>query len=115
MEKIFNKVTGDNGEEIAYKYLKKKRYKILERNYRNPVGEIDIVAKYRGMIVFVEVKTRTSDYFGLPREAVDEYKQDKIRRVALGYLKHNRLMNELTRFDVIEILDGKVTHIENAF
>ncbi len=115
MEKIFNKVTGDGGEEIAFKYLKKKRYKILERNYKNPVGEIDIVAKYRNIIVFVEVKTRTSDYFGLPREAVDEYKQDKIRRVALGYLKHHRLMESLTRFDVIEILDGEVTHIENAF
>lgn len=115
MEKIFNKVTGDSGEEVAYKYLKKKRYKILERNYRNPVGEIDIVAKFRDTIVFVEVKTRTSDYFGLPREAVDDYKQEKIRRVALGYLKHHRLMDSLIRFDVVEILDGKVTHIEDAF
>lgn len=115
MEKIFNKVTGDSGEEIACKYLRKKRYKILERNYKNPIGEIDIVTKHRGMIVFVEVKTRTSDYFGLPREAVDVYKQDKIRRVALGYLKHHRALESLIRFDVIEILDGEVTHIENAF
>lgn len=115
MDRIFNKVVGNNGEEIAYKYLKKKHYKILARNYKNPIGEIDIIAKQKDIIVFVEVKTRLSDYFGLPREAVDEHKQEKIRRVALGYLKHSRAMDSLIRFDVIEILDGKIEHIENAF
>lgn len=115
MEKRFNKVTGAQGEEVACKFLKKRGYKILERNYKNPVGEIDIVAKRKKVIVFIEVKTRTSDFFGLPREAVDEYKQEKIRRVALGYLKRSRAIDSLIRFDVIEIIDGKVEHIENAF
>lgn len=115
MEKRFNKVTGAQGEEVAYKFLKKRGYKILERNYKNPVGEIDIIAKHKGIIIFVEVKTRTSDFFGLPREAVDEYKQEKIRRVALGYLKRSRAMDSRIRFDVIEVIDGKVEHIENAF
>lgn len=115
MDRIFNKVVGDSGEEVACKHLKKKHYKILERNYKNPVGEIDIIAKHKGVIIFVEVKTRTSDFFGLPREAVDEYKQEKIRRVALGYLKRSRAMDSLIRFDVIEVIDGKVEHIENAF
>lgn len=115
MDRIFNKALGDSGEEVACKYLKKKHYKILERNYKNPVGEIDIIAKHKGVIIFVEVKTRTSDFFGLPREAVDEYKQEKIRRVALGYLKRSRAMDSLIRFDVIEVIDGKVEHIGNAF
>lgn len=69
--KQFNKVTGDSAEELAVKFLKKKHYKIIETKYKNKIGEIDIIAKDKNILVFVEVKYRSSDYFGLPREAVN--------------------------------------------
>src|SRR3989339_682645 len=69
---------GDLGEEIASNYLKKKGYKILERQYKSQYGEIDIIAEHKKTLVFVEVKARRSDDFGLPEEAVDERKLEKI-------------------------------------
>ncbi len=113
--KRLNKFTGNLGEKAAIEYLKKKKYKILETNYQNKVGEIDIVAKAKKVLVFVEVKSRTSDYFGLPSEAVGKRKQYKIRRVAQGYILKHRLFDSPVQFDVIEILDGQINHIENCF
>lgn len=113
--KEFNKDKGESGEALAVKYLKKQKYKILETNYSNKLGEIDIIAQKKFTTVFVEVKYRTSEYFGLPREAVGEYKQRKLRQVATGYMVANNLLEERVRFDVIDILNGKITHIENAF
>lgn len=113
--KIFNKITGDKGEIVAQKYLKKKKYRILESNYHSHTGEIDIIAQFKEMIIFVEVKTRESNFFGLPCEAVDERKQAKIRLVATEYLKRNRLLDYPCRFDVIEVLGGEINHIEDAF
>lgn len=113
--KRFNKVTGDNGEKLAIKYLKQKHYRIIETKYKNKIGEIDIIAKYKNILVFVEVKYRTNDYFGLPREAVNIYKQQKIRLVATSYLKSKNLLDNPCRFDVIDILNGEITHIENCF
>lgn len=115
MNKANNVITGNSGEDLACGYLKRNGYKILDRNYRNDIGEIDIIAKHKGVIVFVEVKCRTSDYFGMPKEAVGLYKQNKIRKVALGYLKHKRLGEPAIRFDVIEVLGGEINHIENCF
>ena len=103
------------GEELAKNYLKNKKYKILECNYTTPIGEIDIVAKHKNTIVFVEVKTRANTKFGLPRESVTPFKQSKIKQVATLYLKQNNALNIAVRFDVIDILNGEVTHIENAF
>jgi len=68
-------IFGKDSESLAVKYLKKQRYKILEKNYRTPVGEIDIIAKHKGVIVFVEVKARRSDRFGDPKGAVTYKKQ----------------------------------------
>lgn len=113
--KIFNKIKGFLGEEKACQFLKKKRYKIVERNFKNCIGEIDIIARIKKTIVFVEVKARESDRFGLPCEAVGHFKQNKIRLVAQSYIKLKRLENFEIKFDVIEILDGKINHIENAF
>jgi len=113
--KRFNKVLGNSGEEIAIKYLKKHGYKILEVNYKHKIGEIDIIAKKGSIIVFIEVKHRSSDYFGLPREAVNELKQNKIRMIATAYIKKKRLFDYPCRFDVIEILSGEITHIEDCF
>lgn len=113
--KEFNKDKGISGEALAVQYLKKQKYKILETNYSNKLGEIDIIAREKLTTVFVEVKYRTSDYFGLPREAVGEYKQRKLRQVATGYMVANDLIEERVRFDVIDILNGEITHIKNAF
>lgn len=113
--KTFNKVTGDSGEQLAKEYLKKNGYKILKTNYKTNIGEIDIIAKQKDFIVFVEVKTRKNDYFGLPREAVNSFKQQKIRQVATQYIKFNKLFDASCRFDVIEILGDKISHLENCF
>ena len=103
------------GEKQAKDFLIKNKYKIIKTNYTCPVGEIDIIAKQKDVIVFVEVKTRTSAKFGLPRESVTPFKQNKIRSVATCYLKENMLLNSPVRFDVIDILEGNITHIPNAF
>lgn len=113
--KIFNRIKGDIGENIACKYLIKNHYKILERNFKNSIGEIDIIARHKKEIVFVEVKSRTNTAYGEPKEAVNFSKQQKIEKVAICYLKLKKLENSNVRFDVIEVLDGHVSHIENAF
>lgn len=110
-----NKIFGQIGESLAVEYLKKQKYKILEQNFTNNIGEIDIIARKSNYIVFVEVKNRSSKKFGLPRESITENKQKKIRNVALSYLKSKKLLNNPCRFDVIDILNGEITHIENCF
>ncbi|MGD9901392.1 MAG: YraN family protein [Spirochaetales bacterium] len=115
MGKFLNKVTGTKGEILATEYLKKQKYKIIETNYTTKLGEIDIIAKDDDTLVFVEVKTRSTKAFGLPREAVTPYKQHKIRLLATQYLKANKLLQEKCRFDVIEILDTEITHLKNCF
>ncbi|SHN49784.1 hypothetical protein IB67_10415 [Fervidobacterium riparium] len=105
-------------EELAAQYLKKKGYKIESRNYRTPFGEIDIIAKKGNMYVFVEVKSGTGRKIR-PSERVDENKHQRICKVAEYYihreLKKKRRDDFLykTRIDVIEIIDGKITHYEN--
>ncbi|NOY70202.1 MAG: YraN family protein [Deltaproteobacteria bacterium] len=110
---------GRQGEIIAAEFLKKKGYSIIEANCRTPFGEIDIIAKHCETIVFVEVKSRHSDRFGLPVEAVGRRKQEKITRSALYYLKKHSLTDVSARFDVMGILfQGKtpaIELIENAF
>ena len=110
-----NQETGKAGESSAAKYLKKKGYKVLERNYRNPFGEIDLIAASKEVLIFCEVKTRNDESFGLPREAVGPFRQRRYRNAAEIYLKENNFRNIPVRFDVIEILKGEITHIENAF
>lgn len=109
---------GKRSEIIAADYLKKKGYKILEVNYKNIVGEIDIIAKDNDYLVFVEVKARLSQKFGHPFEAIDERKQQKIHAVASLYLvKHGRYGTNC-RFDAISILgleNPEITHIIDAF
>ncbi|HXX57941.1 MAG TPA: YraN family protein [Thermodesulfovibrionales bacterium] len=112
------RLTGIKGEELAVRFLRKKGYRILRKNFRSPVGEIDIIAEEGKTIVFVEVKTRTDDSFGHPFEAVDTRKKEKLRRAALSYLKQCK--EELpSRFDVLSIeMDGgksRIEHIIDAF
>lgn len=108
-------ILGKKGEHLAKKYLKAKKYKILQLNYKNKIGEIDIIASYNNVIVFVEVKTRQSTKFGHPREAVTLAKQKKIKLVATMYLQQTKQLHNNIRFDVIDVLQDNITHIENAF
>ena len=110
-----NKSYGTAGEIEAVKYLKKNKYKVIQTNYICKVGEIDIIAQKDDVVVFVEVKSRSTKKFGLPREAVTTYKQNKIRSVASYYLMETAGFDSKCRFDVIEILDGEINHISNAF
>jgi len=111
---------GSYGEEIAASYLKKQGYRILEQNYRKRYGEIDIIAEDGEDIVFVEVKTRKSDLFGSPFEAVDTRKQHRMSRVALAYLHSRKMSDRSARFDVVAVMvragmSLSVEVIRNAF
>ncbi len=114
--KVQNKNKGDAGEILAAKFLHKKGFQIVERNYKNKLGEIDIIAIDKGVLIFIEVKSRTTLQFGRPYEAVDFRKQQKIRRIAELYLVTKHKYYSDCRFDIIEVLDDKIlNHIENAF
>ena len=111
---------GQIGEEAAVAFLKRQGYHILERNFRNKLGEIDIIAKDDDMICFVEVKTRKSEAFGSPFESVTATKQRKIIHVALSYLKAKGREESKARFDVVAVFleEGSPERIEiikNAF
>jgi putative endonuclease len=111
---------GDAGEDLAAAALKKRGYKILERNYVTPLGEIDLIARQGKTMVFIEVKTRKGDRFGAPQEAVSAAKQARLRRLADYYLKQKRLGQDvLLRFDVVGITltedAPRVEIIQNAF
>ncbi len=110
---------GKRGEEIAVSLLKDNGYKILLKNYKNKLGEIDIIASDKDTICFIEVKTRRSDRFGLPVEAISAFKQRQISKVALLFLKERKLLDKKARFDVVSVLYLKDTPqlglIKNAF
>ena len=110
------KELGNSGEEIACKYLQNKGYAIIKRNFYCKQGEIDIIAKYKNEMVFIEVKTRTSNSYGRPAEAVTSIKQLHMYKAARYFLYKKNLLNVAIRFDVIEVLlkDGRfrVNHIK---
>lgn len=110
---------GKKGEETAVGLLKDNGYKILLRNYKTKLGEIDIIASDKGTICFIEVKTRQSDRFGSPSEAISSSKQRQISKVALAFLKERKLLDKKARFDVISVLYSKdrpqLDLIKNAF
>jgi putative endonuclease len=108
------------GEDLAAEYLENKGYKVIERHFFFHHTEIDLVARDGNYLVFVEVKTRSSQYFGPPEEAITERKKGYLRRAAEGYLYLNNLNSLDCRFDVISICyrsDGppEIEHFENAF
>lgn len=106
---FYKQEIGQNGENIAEKYLKENGYIIIERNFRCRQGEIDIIAKDGEEIVFIEVKTRRSIICGNPAEAVNILKQKHIKKVAEVYVYLNHIENVYIRFDVIEIYYRKDT------
>ena len=118
---FYKKLLGRVGENQACKFLKKKKYKILEKNFACTFGEVDIIAQDKETIVFVEVKTRSDERFGEPMEAVNDTKQRRIILSAKYYLQKCGINeNDISvRFDVIEIKNDNgnltINHIENAF
>jgi putative endonuclease len=112
-------VLGKEGERIAEQYLKKKGYRLIERNYRCAAGELDLIVLDHRVVVFVEVKTRTGHGFGSPFEAVEFRKQRKMIQAAQYFLAEKKLQQRDARFDVVGISwagrDPMVEHIENAF
>jgi putative endonuclease len=110
---------GRQGEDAAAQYLESKGMKILERNFRTPVGEIDLVARNRTILAFVEVKTRRGSAFGSPAEAVGPRKQRQIVRAANWYLNDRPRDGLQPRFDVIAITvlnaTMQIEHIPGAF
>jgi len=110
---------GDRGEMIAWNYLRQRGYKILEKNYRCRLGEIDIVAKRSRRIVFIEVKTRSDGRFGTPGESVHVRKQKKLARLAQWYLKEKKIHDVPISFDVVSVLwdqaNPQIQLIQDAF
>lgn len=100
----FRKDVGSHGEFIAINYLKNIGYEIIENNFRSRVGEIDIIAKDGGYIIFIEVKSRYGKLFGAPSESVTYNKQLKLYKTAQYYIMKKNLHNNYFRFDVVEIL-----------
>jgi len=109
------RASGSAGEAAACEALLRDGLTILERNFRRPTGEIDIIAKERQTIVFVEVKKRSSLRFGRPAEAVDKAKQMHILRTAMLYLMEKGLEDVPVRFDVVEVLPSGVRRLKAAF
>lgn len=95
--------TGRQGENLAADFLVSHGYTILERNYRNRIGELDIVARDGDTIVFVEVKTRKTHRYGTGFDAVDLRKQKRLAAIALHYLQSHKLLDAPSRFDVVAI------------
>lgn len=108
------------GEELASQYIRQRGYRILERNCRSRMGEIDIIARDGETVVFVEVKTRSSDEYGSPADSITKAKQSRLIRSASYYLKRQRNCPEC-RFDVVSIITGqdnkprKIELIKDAF
>lgn len=113
-EEKHNVGLGRSGEKTARSYLRKRGWKILEKNFRTPFGEIDIIAQKGDIIAFTEVKARLSDAFGMPSESVT--KQRKLRYIrGANYYFANREIDCVVRFDIIEVFRGEINHIEDAF
>jgi putative endonuclease len=113
---------GKWGEERAAAYLRLKGYRILERNYRVPQGEIDLIASRKGTLIFVEVKSRKGTAQGTPLEAVSPHKVGRLSAAAAVYLSYKKDPPSACRFDVVTLGPeknwmglAKIRHIENAF
>ncbi len=111
---------GKSGEKTVARYLETKGYKILAKNYRCKLGEVDIIARDGQVLVFIEVKTRSGLGYGSPAAAVDRRKQQQISRTAQYYLAEQKLFDSPARFDVVSVLcdhakHQTIDHIHNAF
>ena len=115
---LLGKLLGRTGEDRAARFLVSQGYRILERNYSTRSGEIDLIALHQGTVAFIEVKTRSNDAFGAPELAVNQRKQQRMIKAALGYIKFKKLHQVPCRFDVVAISlagEQQVELIQNAF
>lgn len=115
---VNNVEKGKRGESIAKDYLISKGYKILFTNYRNKIGEIDIIAKDKDILVFIEVKTRSNTNYGYPYEAVNKKKQHKIINCSYLFINCFNYKNYQIRYDIIEVYltpKVRINHILNSF
>lgn len=112
---------GNQGESLAVQFLRKNGAKIVEKSYRCKAGEIDIIARVKKQLCFIEVKTRNSELFGRPEESVDAKKQKQMAKTALWYLQSKKSKDTACRFDVISIQQNghddepEIRWIQNAF
>ncbi len=112
------KQLGREGETAAAQYLEDKGYRVLYRNFRTRIGEIDLICEKDAIVVFVEVRSKRSNRFGSGAESVNWKKQQKVRLVAQVFLSHKQWFDRPVRFDVIDVHFSPLIHIqqiENAF
>jgi putative endonuclease len=115
------KSLGERGEDAAARYLKRQGLRILKRGHNSRLGEIDIIAIDDRTVVFVEVKTRSSNAAGRPEDSIDAFKQRRMTQSALAYLKSNRLLQSAARFDVVAVTwtdesgEPQIKHYRSAF
>lgn len=116
-----NRLLGDRGEREAARFLRRRGYQIIARKHRSRLGEIDLVVREGERIIFVEVKTRSSDQAGQPFEAITSTKQRRLTQSALAFLKRYGLLEHPARFDVVSITwssdarPPEIQHFLNAF
>jgi putative endonuclease len=106
---------GAAGEDLAAQWYKSNGYRVIDRNWRCREGEIDLIVQGHGVVAFCEVKTRSSQRFGSPFDAVDHHKQQRIRRVATLWLRESSVRSRRLRFDVVGVVAGEVEVRTNAF
>jgi putative endonuclease len=106
---------GARSEEAAVEFLEGRGYEIVERNFKTKLGELDIVARDGDALVFVEVRSRTSDHFGNAVESVNASKRRRVSRMALLYLTWRRPVFSACRFDVLGITGDRIDHIKDAW
>jgi putative endonuclease len=116
---VTNRKLGIAGEDAACSFLRRKGYRILDRNYRCPLGELDIIARKGGQLVFCEVKARSGGEAEEALGAVDAKRQGRMARAASHYLDETGRVEKVCRFDVIALLKNglawKIVHVEDAF
>ena len=119
--KKYNKCIGSYGEDLACAFLEKNNYHIIDRNFSNKLGELDIICTFKDIIIFLEIKSRYTANYGLPIEAVTYSKQKKIIKLSKSYIQYRNLYNFNIRYDVITIMFNsknssyELTHYIDAF